>query len=202
MSTLRPSRASSGNRLLARLPDDDFQRLLPLLEPVPLRFKQVLYEARAPIDFVYFPTGGVVSAITMMQDGSSIEMATIGKEGVVGLGVCLGVETSPHRMIVQVAGAGQRIAAEALKREVGRDGPIRRVLLLYYTAFLAQVSQAVACNGLHPVQQRCCCWLLMTQDRVESDVLPITHEFLAIMLGVRRASVTEVLRPLQAEGLI
>ncbi len=202
MSKLRPSGASSGNRLLSRLPDDALQRLLPRLEPVLLPFKMVLYEARAPIDYVYFPTGGVVSAITLMRDGRAIEMATIGKEGVAGLGVCLGVDTSPSRMIIQVAGDGLRIEADALREETEHDGPIRRLLLRYFMGFVAQVSQAVACNGLHPLQQRCCRWLLMTQDRVEADALPITQEFLAIMLGVRRASITDVLGPLQAAGLI
>lgn len=105
-------------------------------------------------------------------------------------------------MMVQVSGEALRLSAEALKQEASRDGPLRRLLVLYHTAYLAQVSQAVACNGLHTLHQRCCRWLLMTQDRAHSDVFPMTHEFLAMMLGVRRSSISEVLKPLQAEGLI
>jgi len=167
-----------------------------------LKFRQVLYEPRSPIDHAYFPTRGVLSAIIVMEDGNSIEVATVGREGVVGLPVFLGPVTSSNQVIVQVAGSALRIKGDALKGEADRDGPLRRVLLGYQGAFLAQVGQGVACNGLHTVLQRCCRWLLMTQDRLQADVLPLTHEFLGIMLGVRRATVSEVLEPLQDDGLV
>lgn len=202
MPKTKPPVAPHGNRLLARLPPEDYRRLLPRLHVVPLALKHVLYEARAPIDYAYFPNRGVVSALTVMEDGRAIEVATIGDEGMVGLPLLVGAKTAANRMIVQVAGEALRLSAEALKEEMSWDSPLRRLLVLYHSAFLVQVSRAVACNGLHSVQQRCCRWLLMTQDRAHADVFPMTHEFLAEMLGVRRSSVSEVLEPLQKQGLI
>jgi CRP-like cAMP-binding protein len=191
-----------GNRLLARLLPQEYQRLLPLLRLVPLDFKQVLYEPRSPIAYAYFPNRGVVSAVTLMKGGTVIEVATVGNEGVVGLTAFFGDEESPNRMIVQVPGEALRMGSDALRAETSRDSPLRRLLVRYHTAFLMQLSQAVACNGLHQVQQRCCRWVLMTHDRVLSDEFPLTHEFLSHMLGVRRMSVTDVLKPLQDAGLI
>ena len=156
---------------------------------------------REPIDFVYFPTRGAASAVTAMEDGSAIEVATIGNEGVVGHSILDGGDDlSPNDIIMQVKGEALRMDAKILKQEAGKDGPFRRLLLRYNKAFLTQISQSVACNGLHTVQQRCCRWLLITLDRMESNVVPLTHEFLGIMLGVRRSSVTEVLGPLDEKG--
>ena len=190
------------NRLLARLPQSEYEHLLPLLEPVHLEFKEVLNEPRSAIDHVYFPCRGVVSAVTIMQDGDVIEVATIGNEGMVGLLAFLGDEESPNRMIVQVAGEALRMKAAVFRAETSKGNLFRRLMVRYNTAFTYQVSQAVACNGLHTVQQRCCRWILMTHDRALSSEFPLTHEFLSHMLGVRRVSVTEVLRPLQDAGLI
>jgi CRP-like cAMP-binding protein len=193
----------AANRLLARLPTAEQERLLPHLQPVDLEFKQVLYQAQGPIDFAYFPTRGVVSALTVMEDGSAIEMANIGNEGMAGLPVLLESEFSPYKVIVQVEGAALRITPAILLEETRKqDHPLRWLLARYQTAFLMQVSQSVACNGLHTIRQRCCRWLLMTRDRVGANEVPLTHEFLAIMLGVRRPSVTEVLQPLKEEGLL
>src|SRR5277367_142389 len=194
--------APQGNRLLARLPPAEYQRLRPRLQVVPLALKHVLYEARWSIDYAYFPNRGVVSALTVMEDGRAIEVATIGDEGMVGLPLLVGARTTANRVIVQVPGEALRMAKDVLREEVSRDSPLRRLLVLYHTAFLAQVSLAVACNGLHSVHQRCCRWLLMTQDRAHSDVFPMTHEFLAEMLGVRRSTVSEVLEPFQEEDFI
>jgi CRP-like cAMP-binding protein len=202
MPKVKPPAAPPGNRLLARLSPEEQRRLLPRLQLVPLALKHVLYEARSPIDYAYFPNRGVVSALTVMEDGRAIEVATIGDEGMVGLPLLVGAKTTANRVIVQVPGDALRMAADVLRKEVGRDGALRRLLVLYHTAFLTQVSQAVACNGLHSVHQRCCRWLLMTQDRAHSDVFPMTHEFLAEMLGVRRSTVSEVLEPFQKKGLI
>jgi CRP-like cAMP-binding protein len=190
------------NQLLARLPKDEFERLARKVQAVSFPFKQILYEAHQPIEYAYFPVRGVLSAVTVMEDGSAIEVATIGNEGMTGLLALFGDGTSPNEVMVQVEGDGLRLDVELLRLVAGREGPLRRVLRRYETAFHAQVSQGLACNGLHPVQQRCCRWLLMTQDRVDAESLPLTHEFLAVMLGVRRASVTEVLGPLQDQGLI
>src|SRR5271165_7010499 len=194
--------APQGNRLLARLPPEEHQRLLPRLQLVPLALKHVLYEVRSSIDCAYFPNRGVISALTVMEDGRAIEVATIGDEGMLGLPLLVGAKKTANRVIVQVPGEALRMAADVLREEVSRDSSLRRLLVLYHTAFLAQASQAVACNGLHSVHQRCCRWLLMTQDRAHSDMFPMTHEFLAQMLGVRRSTVSEVLKPFQEEGLI
>jgi CRP-like cAMP-binding protein len=202
MPKTKPPAAPPGNRLLARLPPEEYQRLLPRLQLVQLALKQVLFEARSCIDYAYFPNRGVVSALTVMSDGRAIEVATIGDEGMAGLPLLVGARTTPNRMIVQVPGEALRMGEDVLREEVSRESPLRRLLVLYHTAYLAQVSQAVACNGLHSVHQRCCRWLLMTQDRAHSDVFPMTHEFLAEMLGVRRSTVSEVLEPFQKKGLI
>ncbi len=202
MAKTPPAQIPPVNRLLALLPAREYQRLLSHLQPVTLKLRQVLHEPRVPIEYVYFPTRGVLSAVTVMEDGSTIEVATVGREGMVGLLAFLGAEISPNQVVVQVAGDGLRMKADVLKEEASADSPLLRLLLLYHTAFLIQISQVVACNGLHKVQQRCCRWLLMTQDRVQSDELRLTHEYLATMLGVRRASVTDVLRPLQKQGMV
>lgn len=172
------------------------------MSPVALEFKQILYRTGATIEGVYFPNSGTASALTIMEDGSAIEVATVGNEGMVGLGVLLADKTSPNEVIVQIAGDALWMDADVLEQEAGHDSPLRRLLLLYQTAFLTQVSYSVACNGLHALQQRCCRWLLMTHDRMDGDEVPLTHEFLGIMLGVRRASVTDVLRPLHEQGLL
>jgi CRP-like cAMP-binding protein len=169
---------------------------------MPFKLRDVLYEARQRIDYVYFSTSGIASAVAVMEDGGSIEVGTIGREGMVGLPAILGDAPSPNRVIIQVAGDGLRMPARALREAAARDQALRKLLIQYQVAFLTQISQTVACNGLHTVQQRCCRWLLMTQDRVQSAEMGLTHEFLAIMLGVRRPTVSEVLKPLQARGLL
>jgi CRP-like cAMP-binding protein len=202
MTTNHTSVARPPNRLLARLPAGEYARLEPHLQPIDLGFKKVIYKAGGPIDYVYFPTQGVASTVAYVGDGSAIEVSTVGDEGMLGLPALLGDATAPNEVFMQVAGAGLRTPAATLRREAGLDSPLYKVLVRYLNAYLVQVSQAVACNGLHAVRQRCCKWLLMTQDRVHTDELPLTHEFLGMMLGVRRASVTEVLQPLQDDGLI
>jgi CRP-like cAMP-binding protein len=195
--------SARGNQLLDRLPKAEYQRLLPLLKPVKLALEQVLYEVRGSIEYAYFPIRAVTSALTVMQDGTGIEVATIGNEGLVGHTAAFGSgRTSPNKLIVQIGDGGLRIEARALRTEAARGGPFLDLLDAYHSAFMAQVSQSVACNGLHRLEQRCCRWLLMTRDRVGSDDMRLTHEFLSIMLGARRASVTEVLRPLQEAGLV
>ena len=173
-----------------------------MLQPVELKPRQGVYHVHGPIDYVYFPTGGIISAMVVMEDGNAIEVTTIGKEGMAGLSALLGGDTSPYEVMVQVPGQGFRMRADAFTKATEVKGMFRSILVQYHTAFSAQVAYSVACNGLHTVEKRCCRWLLMTHDRVGSNVLQLTHEFLAIMLGVRRASITEVLKPLQNMGLI
>lgn len=190
------------NLLLARLPASEYKRLASRMCLVTLDFKQIIYKYRAPIDYVYFPTRGAASAITIMENGSAIEVATIGNEGVVGHSILFSGNESTNEIIMQVGGEALRMDAEVFRQEAGHDGPLRRLMLSYNAAYAIQVSQSVGCNGLHNVQQRCCRWLLITLDRMESNVVPLTHEFLSIMLGVRRASVTEVLGPLHEQGFV
>ncbi len=197
-----PSVEPDGNRLLNRFPKAIAGRLRKRMQRVTLDVKQVLYEAKGPVEHVYFPIDCVLSAVTVMQDGSMIEVATVGNEGAVGLPPALEAETSPNRVFAQVAGDAWRIGIRTLRDESEREKALAKLLSLYQAAFMMQVSQSVACNGLHTLPQRTCRWLLMTHDRLPGDELPLTHEFLAIMLGVRRAGVTEVLQALQDNGLI
>lgn len=197
-STHRPPE----NWILASLSPEEQARLQSKLQPVELLQGQIVYEASLPIDHVYFIDQGMISVVSFMRNGDSIEVGTIGNEGMIGKWVMLGADSVPYRHIVQVAGKARRMSASALVAELLPDRPLTQRLHRFHAAFNTQVMQGMACNGLHSVEQRCCKWLLTTQDRVGSQELNITHEFLAQMLGVRRASVTEVLRPLQSDGLI
>jgi CRP-like cAMP-binding protein len=202
MAKATSSRPPSGNRLLARLPPDEYKRLHSRLKPVLLEPDQLLHKARTPFQYAYFPTRSVGSYLRIMESGSTIEVGTVGNEGMIGVSGALGAPESPHQVIAQVAGEALRIEVKALLEEVDRSAMFRRLLVTYQAAFHSQVSQSVACNGLHPINKRCCRWLLMTHDRVGAEVLPLTHEYLGFMLGVRRASITEVLGGLQGRGLI
>jgi CRP-like cAMP-binding protein len=189
------------NRLLRRLQSREYVRLRPHFKDVVFESGQIVYEARSQIDFVYFPHNCVLSAVTIL-DGSGIEVGTIGNEGASGLTAFIGPSISPYRVIAQVPGDGVRIAAAILEEEAKTNRQLHDLLLLHHQAFLMQLSQTVACNGLHSLLKRCCRWLLMTQDRVGKDELQLTHEFLSFMLGVRRQGVTETLQALQEQGLI
>jgi CRP-like cAMP-binding protein len=202
MAKALSSEAPAENRLLARLPRRDYERLLPRLQLVRLKFKQTLTEIDARIDWVYFPSSGVVSDVAILDDGKNIEVATIGNEGFIGFEAMLGAATWPSRMTVQVAGEARRMEVGVFVAETKKDGPVRELLARYHTTYVKQLGHSVACNGLHSVHQRCCRWLLMTHDRVAGDEFPMTHEFLSHMLGVRRVSVTDVLADLQKAGLI
>lgn len=202
MSTYSSTQNPVGNRLLAALPQQEYERLLPKLEPVSLDLKQVLYESNTPIEYAYFPNSGATSMLNFMQDGQTIEAATLGKEGMIGIPLLLGTTQIPFQVIVQIPGNGLRMKADVFKTEVYGGCPLHTLLLRYTQALMNQISQTAACNRLHSVKARCCRWVLMTHDRVESDSFPLTHEFLSIMLGVRRASVSEVAATLQKSGLI
>jgi CRP-like cAMP-binding protein len=193
---------STGNHLLNRLPPDEIQALRAHLREADLVSGQVVYEARSEIEHVYFPVTCVLSAVTVMLDGHAIEVATIGNEGVAGQPALAVVNNSPHRVFAQIAGATLQADSAALYRELSRLPKFRETVIRYHQAFVFQLSQCVACNGLHVIVERCCRWLLMTHDRVEGDDLALTHEFLSYMLGVRRSGITEVLQSLQQQGLI
>ncbi len=190
------------NRLLASLDDATLSALGPSLERVDLRVRDRLYEERKPMGFAYFPTAGVLSMLAPVGAGEeSIEVATIGCEGVLGVPLFLGAESSPGTVFAQVEGEALRMPAAAFVAAVS-DGPLRRVMQRYTQALLVQVSQGTACNRAHSPQQRCARWLLQTHDRVEGDEFDLKQEFLGQMLGERRATVSGVASQLQAEGLI
>jgi len=191
-----------GNRIVAALPREEYKRLLPYLEPVSLSFKKYLYQSQALIEHVYFPNSGVVSMLNVMEDGGTVEIATVGNEGMVGIPVLLGADCAPAETLVQVPGDAMRMKADVFKSQVIPGSSPHNLLLRYTQALMSHLSQSVACNRLHSVEERCCRWLLQTRERVSSDEFPITQEFLAQMLGVRRASVSEVAAILQKAGLI
>jgi CRP-like cAMP-binding protein len=186
---------------LASLPRADQQGIVPQLEPVSLDFKQVLYQPSDIVRHVYFPATGIVSRLVVLR-GGSIEVSTIGNEGMVGLPVFLGEDRTAARFLVQVPGEAYRLSAGGLREEARRSAALHKLLSRYTAAALTQTAQAAACNGAHSVKQRCCRWLLTTHDRVQARDFPLTQEFFAEMLGVRRATVAEVARALQRAGLI
>lgn len=202
MNKIESFSARRTNQLLRLLPREDFEELSPLLCACPLQKRKIIYKVHSFLDFVYFPISGVVSAMTIMEDGCAIEVATIGNEGMTGLSAFIGGESSPYEVMVQIPGDALRMRVDAFKEAVDRHRCLRQIMILYHTAFSAQLSYAIACNGLHSVEQRCCRWLLLAHDRVSSNRLLLTHEFLSIMLGVRRASISEILQRLQKLGLI
>jgi CRP-like cAMP-binding protein len=193
----------SVNKLLASLPFDDYQRIAGQLTTVPLRFKEVLYKQDEVIKHIFFPGGGACSLTKVMQDGRVAEIATVGNEGVLGTSVFFGDEQSFSETIVQVAeGDGFRMPADAFVSEMNRRGVFYNRIIRYSQALTSQVMQTTVCNGLHSVEQRACRWLLMTFDRVGSNNLRLTHEFMSVMLGVRRPTVTLIMGDLQKAGLI
>ena len=190
------------NHLLAALPDEDWSRFYGQLESVPLQLGQVLYESGRPQSHVYFPTTAIVSLLYVMEDGSSAEIAVVGREGVVGVSLFMGGETTPSRAVVQSAGGCYRLAAAALKTEFNRYGVGMHLLLRYTQALLTQMAQTAVCNRHHLLEQQLCRWLLLSLDRVAGNDLVMTQELIANMLGVRREGVTEAALKLQKLGLI
>ena len=190
------------NRLLAILEPEDFAALEPHLELVELTRGQILYDAGALISHAYFPHNAIISLVNVMEDGAINEVAVFGREGVAGLLSALVTREAFGRYVVQMAGTASRIAFARLNAVRDSRPNLRQVILLYGEAFLAQTFQTVSCNALHPVEARCCRWILSMHDRTDQDSLPLTHEFLAEMLGVQRSSVSVVTRTLQTAGLI
>jgi CRP-like cAMP-binding protein len=190
------------NQLLSAIPTQEYERLLPHLELVSLPVRQIIYEPNESIEYVYFPISGLISLVNVTENGGTVEAATVGKEGMAGIPVFLGTDRMPGQAISQVAGDAVRMRADVFKREVAPGTSLYNLLLRYTQALLNLISQSVVCNCLHSVEQRCCRWLLLCHDRVKSDQFMLTQEFLAQMLGVRRASVSGVATTLQKAGLI
>lgn len=189
------------NKILTALPYESYILLLPKLENVPLVFKQVIYKPGELIQHVYFPLSGVVSLLTILADGTETEVGIVGNEGVTGISVFLGVDATSIKALVQIPGDAMRMRTSDFKAAL-LNGALHNLLQRYTQTLIGQISQTVACNSNHSVEERCSRWLLMCHDRAKSDHFPITQEFLSHMLGVRRASVTVVAGMLQKAGLI
>ncbi len=191
-----------GNKLLAALSREEYERLLPQMQAITLPLKQHIYELNEPIEHVYFPNSGIISVLGVLGNGGTVEVATVGNEGMIGSPILLGTDRIAAETIVQIPGDGWRMKVDVFKREVPPGSPFHNVLLRYVQALMNQLIRSVICNTMHPVEARCCRWLLQTQDRVGLDEFILTQEFLSQMLGVRRASVSEVAAKLQKAGLI
>lgn len=195
-------RPSHENYILSRLPPNDYERLRQHLEPVELQLSQILHEAGGIMDYVYFPHNAMVSLISHTASGVSVEVGVVGFEGMAGISAVLGVDKSPHEAMVQIPDSGLKIRVRALREEFKRGGALHDLLLRYTQGLLLQTSQVAACNRLHSLSERLARWLLMSYDRCACEDLPFTQEFLALMLGVRRAGVTEAAIILQTEKYI
>ena len=190
------------NHLLAALPATDFERLQPHLTLVPMPLGEALYESGVVLRHVYFPTNSIVSLLYVMADGASAEIAVVGNEGVIGVSLFMGGETTPSRAVVQSAGHAYRLTGQVLKEEFIRAAAMQHLLLRYTQALLTQMAQTAVCNRHHSLDQQLCRWLLLSLDRLASNELVMTQELIANMLGVRREGVTEAAGHLQAAGLI
>ena len=190
------------NHLLAALPAVEFDRLSEHLELVSMPLGEALYESGGRLQHVYFPTTSIVSLIYVLENGASAEIAIVGNEGILGISLFMGGETTPSRAVVQSAGYGYRLKAQLLKDEFNRAGPVLHLLLRYTQALITQMTQTAVCNRHHTVEQQLCRWLLLSIDRLPSDSLTMTQELIANMLGVRREGVTEAAGNLQRAGLI
>ena len=197
-TTLDPKK----NHLLAALPDAEWQRWRPQLELIALPLGQVLYESGTTLKHVYFPTTAIISLLYVMENGASAEISVVGNEGLVGISLFMGGESTPSRAVVQSAGHGFRLKAQLMKDEFDRAGPVLHLLLRYTQALITQMSQTAVCNRHHSLDQQLCRWLLLSLDRLEGTDLVMTQELIANMLGVRREGVTEAAHKLQEAGLI
>jgi CRP-like cAMP-binding protein len=194
--------APDQNTLLGGLPRQAYAQLLPALEPVVFALGEVVYEPGGELDYVYFPTTALVSMVYTLANGATVEMGVVGQEGVVGIALFMGGETTPNRGIVLLAGEAYRLEAKRLKAEFKRGGALQLMLLRYTQALVTQIAQTAVCNRLHALEQRLCRWLLLCADRVSANDLPMTQELVATLLGAQRESVTVAAGHLQDQGLI
>ena len=190
------------NHLLAALPETDYTRLAPDLELIPMALGWAVYESGGHLGYMYFPTTSIVSLLYVMENGASAEIAITGNEGLVGISLFMGGESTPSRAVVQSAGNGYRLKASVLRREFALGGNLQHLALRYTQALITQMAQTAVCNRHHSIDQQLCRWLLLSLDRLQGNELLMTQELIANMLGVRREGVTEAAGKLQADGLI
>ncbi|MDX6272248.1 MAG: hypothetical protein QOD28_3471 [Acidobacteriota bacterium] len=202
MSAKSANSPPNANQILNQLSPEEYERLSPHLEPVTLSHGDVLYYPQEPVSHVYFPNSGTVSVVATFANGGGVEVGMVGNEGVFGVNVVLGSVTTPHEAMVQLPGDGVRASSDVLRREFKQGGQLHDLLLRYTQAFIVQIAQNAACNKAHPIDGRLARWLLMTSDRATGRGLELTHDFMAVMLGTRRAGVTEAAGKLQDMGLI
>jgi CRP-like cAMP-binding protein len=194
--------AAKKNYLISSLTESDFAKVFPKLEAVSLKLGQVMHESGDPMDYVYFPTTAIISLLYIMENGSTAEIGVVGNDGILGIELFMGGETTTNRAIVQRAGDGLRMKARDMKAEFTLGGAFQKMLLRYTQALIAQISQTAVCNRLHSVEQQLCRWLLLSHDRLDSDKLIMTHDLISNMLGVRREGVTLAAQKLVARKLI
>jgi CRP-like cAMP-binding protein len=198
-----PPVPQSRNKLLAALPAQEYRRIRALLTETPLKPKQVLHASGERLEEIYFPTAGLCSMVATMEDGRMVEVATVGSEGMTGVSAVFGARQLSGDVIVQLPGTvAEAMSLDAFRAEMARRGPLYEIVTRYANVLLAFVMQSAACNGLHAADQRCARWLLHTRDRTGTDSFPLTQEFLAVMLGVRRATVTVIAKEFQRAGLV
>jgi CRP-like cAMP-binding protein len=202
MSTHQEAYPPTQNRLLASLPSEELKALLPHLEQVSLSRRQTIILPDEPIPFIYFPINSLLSLVTVMEDGSTVEAGAIGREGMAGLPILLDAGTTPMRTLTQIPGQAVRVKAQIIKEAFDRGGALRHILHRYIHTTIVVGSQSAACNRLHHLEARLCRWLLMSSDGVGSEELSLTQDFLGMMLGVRRAGVSEAASQLMDKGLI
>jgi CRP-like cAMP-binding protein len=197
-----PAHDQIQNLVLASLPQSEYRRISPHLETVDLLSGKIIYDIDQPIDYVYFPLGAMISLVTLMEDGKIVEVGLVGRDGMSGIAALMGQKTSADRAIVQIPDGAVRVRVEVIKEEFNRGGSLQSGLLSYTYALMRQVSQTAACNATHTAEERLSRWLLMCHDRVQSDELNLTQEFIAEMLATRRATVNVAATNLQSAGLI
>ncbi len=202
MNATTNSKVALKNHLFAALPEDDFARLQPKLESVSLKLGAVLYESGNRLDYAYFPTTAIISMLYIMENGATAEIGVIGNDGILGMALYMGGDTTTSRAIIQSAGEAFKMSAKDLKTEFASGGAFQKLLLRYTQALMTQISQTAVCNRLHPIEQQLCRWLLLSHDRLDSDKLVMTHDLISNMLGVRREGVTLAAQKLAERGLI
>jgi CRP-like cAMP-binding protein len=190
------------NHLLAGITDEEMTRLLPNLQPVSLPLAKVIYESDEKLDYIYFPTTAIISLLYIMENGATAEIGVVGNDGLIGIAIFMGGDTTPNRAVVQSAGMAFKMKAQVMKDEFTRGGLFHNQCLRYTQALITQISQTAVCNRLHSVDQQLCRWLLLSHDRLPSDRLIMTHDLIANMLGVRREGITHAAKRLQKAGYI